>query len=241
MSKNENGYLEHIYERVQKLTEALYRVTDLFSEKEPLKWLLRREGLEIFNSLLKIKSSAPNERIRTLDLISRQIKHTVQILDLASSGSFISEANFQVLKREYEALVDFMTLRNSELLTETTAVLSIGQTPIGHISNGQKQQEKEKTTSQTTEESASILNSKETEMSLNKEKPSEKSNDLNERRDKIISIIKNRDWISIGELAQEFGGQISEKTIQRDLAGMTSEGLLLKEGDKRWRKYKLIS
>lgn len=228
--------MEHIYERVQKITEALYRVTDLFSEKEPLKWLLRREGLEIFNSLLKIKSSAPNERIRTLDLISHQIKHTVQILDLASSGSFISEANFQVLKREYEALVDFMTARNLELLTETTAVLSIGQAPIGHIFNPVR-----KINNNVHKESASILNSKKAEMPLNKEKPSEKSNDLNERRDKIISIIKNRDWVSIGELAQEFGGQISEKTIQRDLAGMTSDGLLLKEGDKRWRKYKFIS
>ncbi|MEK7598975.1 MAG: DeoR family transcriptional regulator [Patescibacteria group bacterium] len=235
MSKNEDGYLEHIYERTQKITEALYRVTDLFSEKEPLKWLLRREGLEIFNSLLKIKSSAPNERLRMLELISDQIKHAVRVLDLASSGSFISEANFQVLKREYESLIDFMTARNSELLTETIAVLSIGQTPIGHISNGQKQQEQEKTTIQIQKEikKHGILE--------NKEKPSEKSDGLNERRDKIISIIKNRDWVSIGELTQEFGGQISEKTIQRDLAGMASEGLLLKEGDKRWRKYKFIS
>jgi hypothetical protein len=238
--------MEHIYERVQKLTEALYRVTDLFSEREPLKWLLRRESLEIFNSFLKIKSSAPNERIRTLDLISDQIKHTVRILDLASSGSFISEANFQVLKREYETLIDFMANRNSEFLEETTTVLSIGQISIGHISNGQKQKENHKeqekiNTQINIKESLSVLNQNEHKIPENEEKTAEKSDGSNERREKIISIIKNRNWVSIGELAQEFNGLISEKTIQRDLIGMANEGLLLKEGDKRWRKYKFIS
>ena len=135
MSEN-NGHLEHIYERSQKLTEALYRVTDLFSDSEPLKWLLRRDGLEIFESLLGIKTAPTNERVRGLSRIADKIRQTVKVFELAASGSFISDANFQVLKREYLALADYLAERKGDILPEQSAIGFIGHQHIGQITNG---------------------------------------------------------------------------------------------------------
>ncbi len=228
---NGNGYLEHIYERSQKLTEALYRVTDLFSDSEPLKWLLRRDGLGIFESLLKIKTSSPSERVKGLDKISEEIRQSIRTLELASSGSFISEANFQVLKREYLNLADYLTERKYEILPEPSAEGYIGQVAIGQLSNGQ---------SVGSEIKEQIAEVGENYSSSNR---SNKNNGQGngERRGEIISFIKERDWVSMGELATVFSGRISGKTLQRDLVSMAGEGLLLKEGEKRWRKYKLAS
>ncbi len=36
---------ELLCDRIQKITEALYRVTDLLSDKEPLKWQLRDSAI----------------------------------------------------------------------------------------------------------------------------------------------------------------------------------------------------
>lgn len=218
MQEGNNGQINYLFERAQKLTEALYRVTDLMSDHEPLKWFLRRFGLQIFEDLLEVKTAAPNERIKGLDLATDKISQMVRTLGLASSGSFISEANFQTLCREYGALVEF-------ILSQKTDFLSIGQ-PIGHISNGQndKNEKVENEVNQVNEP--------------NNEINAEKTDDGG-RREKILSFIKEKDWVSIGELAKVFEGQTSEKTLQRDLSGLAGEGLLLKEGEKRWRRYKL--
>lgn len=235
-ANNGNGYLEHIYERAQKLTEALYRVTDLFSDSEPLKWLLRRDGLEIFESLLKIKTASPNDRVRGLDTISEKIRQSIRTLELASSGSFVSEANFQVLKREYLRLADYLMERKYEILPEPSAVGLIGQESIGQLANGHKIDKLE--TNSVTAFPGPLGNAVTDSDNGNKG-----SNGVTggERKEEIISFIKEKDWVSVGELANVFKGRISDKTLQRDLVGMAESGLLLKEGEKRWRRYKLSS
>ncbi|QQG46632.1 MAG: hypothetical protein HYY55_02195 [Candidatus Niyogibacteria bacterium] len=235
MSGEKNGHLEQIYERSQKLTEALYRVTDLFSDSEPLKWLLRREGLEIFESLLKVKTAPPNDRVRQIDRVTEKINQSVRVFELAASGSFISDANFQVLKREYKSLSDHLIEKRYDILPEPSAVGHIGHKSIGQISNGQQEQDNQ---------SLTLENHKITEITENKKDNGNNENNEvkegnGERREEIISFIKEKDWVSVGELAGVFRGRIGEKTLQRDLVGMAGEGLLLKEGEKRWRRYKL--
>lgn len=222
--KEDNGHIAYLCERAQKITEALYRVTDLFSDQEPLKWLLRKEGIEVLDSILKIQTSLPSDRIRHLDLTTGHIQRSIQILELASSNSFISETNFQVLKREYNSLIDFMTNKRTEFLPEPIAFIeaadskpatgrsekSIGHT-IRHNDNG---------------------HSKEENIQYN--------TGSNKRKGQILLFVRDKDWVSTGELTALFKGQISEKTLQRDLLGLTNKGLLLKEGDKRWRRYKMV-
>src|SRR3990167_1992107 len=86
---------EELKQRALKITEALYRTTDLFSDAEPLKWSLRNEALEILNM-------HPQNFVRFDGLI----KNISLKLDLASSGTFISKTNFEVIKGAYNDLLD---------------------------------------------------------------------------------------------------------------------------------------
>mgnify|MGYP001572747623 FL=1 len=87
---------EELKQRALKITEALYRTTELFSDAEPLKWSLRKASLEI----LDVVSSADVAKAESLT------KSLLLKLELASSGTFISKVNFEVLEREYLALLD---------------------------------------------------------------------------------------------------------------------------------------
>lgn len=241
LEENNGQSISYLYERTQKITEALYRVTDLFSDHEPLKWLLRKEGVEILEAILKIKALRPHERIRQLDLITDHIQRALQVLELASSNSFISETNFQVLKREYRTLVDFMTSKRTEFLPEPL-VLTSEEKPKQIESttkkdNDVKIENKEASKKEARSNGHHIRHS---DNGHSKVQNDRYNTIANERKQKILSYIKEKDWVSVGELANLFQGKISEKTVQRDLVGMANAGLLLKEGDKRWRRYKLI-
>ena len=87
---------EELKQRALKITEALYRTTELFSDAEPLKWSLRKASLEI----LDVVSSADAAKAESFT------KSLLLKLELASSGTFISKVNFEVLEREYLALLD---------------------------------------------------------------------------------------------------------------------------------------
>jgi hypothetical protein len=62
------------------------------------------------------------------------------------------------------------------------------------------------------------------------------------RRKTIISLFKNRkdSRLSVKDVHRVIK-DCSEKTVQRELVSMVSDGLLKKEGEKRWSRYRLIS
>jgi hypothetical protein len=60
------GYMTE--ENIIKLTNALYKVTDLFPKEDPLKFAIRKEGLDVmfFSNLVKGKSLINSKRKGTV-------------------------------------------------------------------------------------------------------------------------------------------------------------------------------
>ena len=61
-----------------------------------------------------------------------------------------------------------------------------------------------------------------------------------ERREEIIKIIRMKDIATITDIKNSASGVLiscGEKTLQRELASMVSDGVLKKIGEKRWSKY----
>jgi DNA-binding transcriptional ArsR family regulator len=58
------------------------------------------------------------------------------------------------------------------------------------------------------------------------------------RRKHIVSVIKKRGRVGIKDITSAIT-DTSEKTIQRELAAMVQDGIVKKEGEKRWSIYSL--
>jgi len=110
-------------QRALRITEALYRTTDLFSDSEPLKWALRREALEVMDA-----------KPQDIVLLEATVKNILLKLELAACGTFISKKNFDVLGREYESLLKEVLSGKSDyqhlLDTILTDTKSIGQIEV---------------------------------------------------------------------------------------------------------------
>lgn len=59
-----------------------------------------------------------------------------------------------------------------------------------------------------------------------------------DREDKIVEIIKDKKEVSIKDITDSFAG-VSSKTIQRELSKLVDKGILIKEGERRWSKYRM--
>lgn len=216
----------HIMDKVQKLTGALYRVTELLSDKEPLKWILRNRAINIYDNLmdicpldnghisngqsnghLKDKGEKLNE---TLNLIS----HIIHSLDLALiSTAYISNINFDILKKEYKNLKDFIEGKKSAIIPEQKLLPEFTDKKHIFIPAGPSGNKP--------------LAGKITETA---------SSNSYERKEKILNFLKGEGPKTINEIRLIFK-EISGKSVQRDLSDLVKFGKIKAEGEKRWRKY----
>ncbi|MBU1160186.1 MAG: hypothetical protein ABIJ28_00255 [Patescibacteria group bacterium] len=210
-----------IKDKIKKLTEALYRVTDLYNDKEPLKWALRENAIFIYHHLLSSEPSWDKK-------ISNSFDEIVKILDLASLGGFISDINFEILKKEYQKIKIFI---ESYFPKEKIYLdFNFGQELPILIDKGQNSLPPHLSISGEDKGHPAVSGIKDKK---NKNKAQEKSEI---RKQKIINFLKENGKKTIKEIALIFEG-ISNKSIQRDLADLVKEGALSGEGEKRWRLY----
>lgn len=59
------------------------------------------------------------------------------------------------------------------------------------------------------------------------------------RRERILDIIKDKGEATIKDISTTIT-DCSEKTIQRELIDMIKDNVILRDGERRWSKYKLI-
>ena len=169
-----------------KITEALYRTTDLFSDAEPLKWALRKEALDILNA-----------QPRDILALEATVKNILLKLELAACGTFISKKNFDVLGREYKTLLDKILSDNSN------GQVNIEAQPMIAIALKAKTM------------------------------PAYRSG----RQETLMSALKEKGRLSVGDLAKALGELVSEKTVQRELSTLVARGAVKQEGNRRWRRY----
>lgn len=192
---------EYVMDRIKKLTSALYRVTDLLSDREPLKWTLRDKAIDIFNNFLKDR-----------DIILSDI---INMLELFSPESSISNLNYNILKKEYEKLRLFIEKNKESLVPNPIEPIEIAE-PIGPAEPAEKT------------------------VRYKREEGKTKILKENSRKERILELLKDHSPKTISEITPFFE-QISEKSIQRDLIDLVKSGRLATEGEKRWRRYKLLT
>lgn len=201
-------------DKITRITEALYRVTDLMPDQEPLKWSLRRRAIVLMNFFLGNSSDRVfKDNLQKRERAFSTLSELLGMLDVASSNTFISRINFEVLSREYRVCREHLKISKeleTPLLNEEEKLPSIAEEPKSENNIS-------------LDENVTMLP------------------ESSHRKEKILRHLGGNGWVSIGKLVEIFENQFSEKTIQRDLVGLMEAGLIKREGDKRWRRYTVLS
>lgn len=230
-----NEHHTFVIQKTEKLASALYVITGFIPNEDPLKTRLRTCAVELIST-----STDPDKArdVRYHEGFASRCMEIGTILSLAQRAGFVSPMNARILCDEYADLADFVKNHQDRIFGASDVHVGSEKRP----GFGQYPREGTPLTSQTTSVSESTVQSvkeKDTKMSPTVKKTNNFKRHLS-RRDIILSLLDIKDKISIKDASQAIHG-CSEKTIQRELLALVSEGVLLKEGERRWSTYRKLA
>jgi predicted transcriptional regulator len=233
-------YLLYVFKKVEKITSALYLVSGLLKDEEPIKWELRDKGMELLDSSFTASCALPGDKNSFIQNIFTSSLETISLLNVAKISNLISDMNHKILVSEIDGILQ--TLRRQLLANAESAgyVLSEAffKTPSlysgefkgvavkDNVNTGMGVSGKSNNASNIdTKGHSGILTSK-------------GQGNRTSRQELIINTLKGQNNLTIKDFTKVIK-DCSEKTIQRELLDLVEKGLIKKEGERRWSRYSI--
>ncbi len=226
------------FKKTEKLASAIYLITNLFDNTEPLKWTLRKKASELLSFTLLYKDIVNSSMSDFLYNAKTNVLEIVSLLEVAMMGGLVSHMNFTIIKDEFSNLLDVLNSGSSahrETAREsiTSQYFNVPEIPGTFKQDGNaKYAPVADVQASTFRMSHSLIKDNHTQI-IGKDEL-KRSN----RQNTILSLIKKKKEVTIKDIAVVIK-DCSEKTIQRELNTFISLGVLKRSGERRWSKYSL--
>jgi DNA-binding transcriptional ArsR family regulator len=256
-------FVVFIYRKLEKISTAIYMITNFFKDTEPLKTKLRDSGLNLIVQTLSFMDiREENMNVFVTDIL-RKLLEISTLIDLSFRAGLISEMNYTIIKRELDNISDELVgrikkkagtlLLNKEFFSiEGKPSITYSRKEItSSISRDSSSPEfKQSFVNQSTNSASLNINQVSEVQNKGQEKILESKGQIDrqelvntynkktERLDKIINALRQHNEMTVKELSI-YIRNCSEKTIQRDLNLLLARGVVTRYGDKRWSKYSL--
>lgn len=259
---NKDKKVFYLYQKVKKLSAALYLITSLFDESEPLRVAIRSLSTELLSINAKLYSTPEFKRKEISEKLESVILETISLLEVGALNGLVSNMNLDVLKREFHDVV--VKYHDSNVDGETHSValepFFLSDEGVDHSEDNKVKRNNDLSVENvpyvSTKKSSENIVFYNTPTTLPvssqddlptefNELKSEKLKDFgsvavkkNRRQSLIIGLLKRKKEIMIKDVVGIIS-DCSEKTIQRELSLLVDSGLLKKEGERRWTRYSL--
>lgn len=265
LSLKNSEYFKTLIKRTEKIVTALYMVTELFRDEEPLKDQVRTTSLRLLSGIARLSGVGAIEKYVLLDTAQSNLAEIVSYTEVARTIGMISEMNGTILINEMLKLDEQLSVLQrenrgesfksgffggrvqnqivlSEKLFESETLDMVGREKSVNSQDFSKGQiSKGHTDNNVRYEPYSTLAKQNIVSDKTNEAQKSGKKDIGlkiNRRSNILRIVKDRREVNIKDISQLIT-DCSEKTIQRELNGLVGEGILRRIGDKRWSRYAL--
>jgi hypothetical protein len=211
-------------ENIIKLTNALYKVTDLFPKEEPLRFAIRKEGLDVlfFSNIIKGKSitSTSKEKGDYLDKVLAKIELIKTYFGIAREQEWVSEKNFIVLESEYDSLKDSLSLEVLRVKeVKKPAVLEMKKEEVSVVA-GIKEEVKEEKKVEREKREIEHINYEE----------------LSSVQLKVLEILQSKGSLKANQIS-DFFPEMNPRTIRRELKGLKESKIITSNGGGKTTVY----
>jgi len=239
-----------IIKKTEKITTAIYMVTDFISEVEPLRPRLRTLALDLLAKTRTLGSHSAQTQYALSDDVSNVIDGINVYINLGATIGLLSEMNAKILTTELEKItVEIKSIYPSVpivssmhpgyrdvVLTQEMFEVKMAEGSTAHVPYNGHVLYKGQSQIGGVQYNKDIPIYKKDESVIKKGEIGIKI----ARRNDVLNVVKAKGKVSIKDVAHILKN-VSEKTVQRELHALVSEGVLIKEGEKRWSVYKIAS
>lgn len=226
--------------KIEKISQAIYLVSNHLKDNEPIKWELRRESISFIENAKAIVEydirGIPKDI--SIEIFSSCAKDIISMLSLSSNSGLISTTNIDIIINEIESLLSSINKNVLENNIKAGYVLSQDFFATDHTFTDINDKGHRYNTlihHKSNKVELSNQNSKSNNDSNNSNNIKDKKND---RQTRIVSILKEQSNLTIKDFVKVIE-DCSEKTIQRELLSLVEKGIVKKDGERRWSRYSL--
>ena len=206
-----------VYKKTEKLITALYMVTNLFSDSEPMKWNVRGKASDLLSFTVGYKNISGSRQFDFTDGVKTRVMEIVSFLEIALHSGLVSPMNFSIIKQEFINLVD--TFAKSESSPKESPYNALPNSFFaGSVQNAAPKIPVESVKDKTPTVTNVFAKT--------------------DRQNIILGLLKKKNELTIKDISRIIKN-CSEKTIQRELVALITLGILKKTGQRRWSKYSL--
>tara|TARA_R110000824_G_scaffold401771_1_gene615894 strand:+ start:541551 stop:542324 length:774 start_codon:yes stop_codon:yes gene_type:complete len=214
----------YVYKKAERLAKAIHLVAPAFQNSPALRDRIDRVAVGLVDAAVLAPAAAK-------DALSRELLALSSVLSIARIGGLLSTMNADLIAREAQLLLQEVAgYEEPRLFLEDAPTLA------------------ELTRSSTKLSGAALRHRDQaSEMSHTPEVPKGQTNGhvsdkgkKSSRQEAILSVLATKGPSYIKDISLVVR-EVSEKTIQRELAALVEEGSVERSGERRWTTYALAS
>ena len=223
---NNGDYLVFSLKKTEKIVSAIYLITSLIKDNEPMKWELREGSMSLLSVLMTLNGVEAVDKNRLLQSFFLSSVQLISYLNISLTSGLISHMNSKLIIDEIHMLVDYIKQQTISSVHSAGFILSDTFFATDMPTHSQKREVLNQS-----------LNSIQNKPIKNKAIIIKDKKDS--RKNHIIDLLKKSSNLTIKDFVKVIK-DCSEKTIQRELIDLVKNGVIKKEGERRWSTYSLM-
>ena len=231
----DSEYKKFLLKKTEKIVSVLYVVSKFFPQQDILTESLRKESMGLLSFVNHTVISSSGWSNDSLDKTKQFMVSIISLLGVARLSGFISDMNYNIIIPELQSFVEMIQEKSGE--NDLSISQDVFMSPVAETES--QNSFKSKIFTQT--KNQGFLNKRQKENNKGHIKDNKDTGEKRQdRRGLIVDFFKLASKpVSVKDVAFSVKN-CSEKTIQRELISMVQEGVLLKEGERRWSRYTLV-
>jgi DNA-binding transcriptional ArsR family regulator len=208
----------YIYKKAERLAKAIHLIGPAFANSPAL----RNRVDAVAVGLIDAATLAP---LPAREALSRELLALSSVLSIAQVGGLLSNMNSELIAREAHALLSELAAYEEPRLFFEDAPSLAALAKTAHTAH--------------TAHTTPTLRTKPTAPII-KDTKGHISDSQRSRREAVLAVLESKGPSYIKDISTVIR-DVSEKTIQRELSSLVAEGLVAREGERRWSTYRLVT
>ena len=234
----ENRVGERAYRRAERLSSAIFLLTNHIPNREPVRIESRALALQLLSSVLDLRDemrARHSEAAHTFKALVRQLISVVRLLGISG---YCSLQNAESVSEALDDLASFLSASQRSTLSES---VSFSKEYLLDARESGQQRNLISDRPAYTSIKDTILTRDETSSRMDSvPRIVPRSSEMDVRSMAIIEVLRVGGEMGIRDVASNLP-EYSEKMIQRELANLVHASRVKKVGLKRWSRYSLVS